>query len=175
MPAGIASSFSSRVRRIGFHFGRVIGERLIGQRRDERCGASLDMRHILNIHVALALCRIRAIWIRITSRAFAIQHHQPAVGQRARRGRIPAGGNEAEHHAPSCRNVHHCRGVRIGANDVQTALIGTQRQRAGRHAKRMIGSRGNVDGLHHAQVAAIGNTHRVNVVGIRSGRQRCEL
>ena len=51
--------------------------------------------------------------------AAAVQHQHTAVGQHARRGRIPAGGNESLHAAALLRNIGDRHHVRIRARDEQ--------------------------------------------------------
>ena len=100
------------------------------------------------VHVVLPLCRIGSVRVGIAARALAVQHHQAAIGQRACGRGIPAGGNEAQHLAARLGDVHHRGGIGVRADHIQTALIAAERQRAGRHAERMIGRRGDVDGFH---------------------------
>ena len=110
--------------------------------------------------------RIRSSWIRMRPPAAAVQHHEPAIPQRARRGRIPARGNEPDHIAAILRNIHDRHGVRVRADHIKQFSIRTERQRARRHAERLAWSRGQVDGLHHPRLVGLGNADRVNAVGI---------
>ena len=61
-------------------------------------------------------------------------------------------GNESLHHAARLRDVDGGNGVGVRAGDEQALAVGAESQRAGRHAERLIGGHGDVDGFEAAHV-----------------------
>ena len=88
---------------------------------------------------------IRAIRIGMGSRAFAIDHHEPAIAQGAHPGGVPARGNEAQNLAGRTSDIDHSHSVGVGAGDIEAVLVGAYRQGAGRHPDGLPSREGDVD------------------------------
>ena len=150
-------------------------ELLAGEGFDERGRAGLNAGHVFD-DAGVALVAglrtaggIRPVRIRMRTAPAAIQHHQRAVRQHARRGGIPAGGDEPFDMAAFLGDIHHGHHVGVGADHVESLAFLAGGQRAGSHAGGLARRHGGIDGLDQGQFFALGDAQRVNAVGIGGG------
>src|SRR5215831_7910039 len=103
--------------------------------------------------------------------AFTIKHQEAAIVKSPHGGRIPAGGNEAEHLAGGTGNVDDGNTVGVGAGDVEAVLFRIEGEGTRGHPYWLTGRERDIDLFFYPPRATL---IRQNVDEVGIGARYCQ-